>query len=190
MFVRLKMKVLKFSYFDKDDIYDKKRHFRSRIYEYTFVLDFLKDKPKTQTIHNTWCWGWEVHIQFANELSNYWEVINSDNDARKRKFLPPNFTAYDLVNKPTIKTDITLCISTLEHLPPKLHTKVLQNLLDGTNDWWYVICTFDVPPCVISELENFLWVKCKDVANRLSTHTSVIPQHEWDIQCIKLIIQK
>lgn len=185
------MRILQFKYFSKDDYSDIKRLAWSRIYEYPFVINTIKDLClDNPSIHNTWCWGWEIHLQFARELEQYWIIFNTDNDSRKRKYLPNNFMKYDLTEKCNYKSDIVLCVSTLEHLSDQV--LVLKNLLEATKDWWYLIVTLDSPPVDLLKIEEFLWAKCEWVEKKLNQYNSRIPNTAFidELNVVKLVIQK
>ena len=188
------MKILQFSYVGKDDLSDTKRQARSRCYEYKLVLDLLQKlknekKDWELIIHNSGCgWG-EIHLQFAKELENYWIVLNTDNESWHWGILPNNFIKYDLLTKCNYKSDIVLCISTLEHLRNPL--VALQNLIEATKEWWHIIITFDSPPVDLKQIEDYLWMKCKDIENKVNPKNSVIPNYAFDtINIVKLVIQK
>ena len=184
------MIVKKFSYFSNSDYYDLKWGQWSRIYEYPFVINTIKKLWLfNPTIHNTWCWGWDIHLQFAKELENYWIVLNTDNESWHWGILPNNFMKYDLLTKCNYKSDIVLCISTLEHLRNPL--VALQNLIEATKEWWYLIITLDSPPVDLKQIEDYLWMKCKDIENKVNPKNSVIPNYAFDtINIVKLVIQK
>lgn len=185
------MRVVEFSYFSKDDYSDNIRQARSRIYEYPFVINTIKELwLKNPKIHNTWCWGWEIHLDFARELENYWTVINSDNDNWRWKVQPNNYITYDLINKCNFTSEIVLCISTLEHLSDQV--AVLKNLIEATDEWWYIIVTLDSPPVDIKAIEEYLWVECKQVENKLNQWNSKLsnPAFREEINVVKLVIQK
>lgn len=184
------MKVLEFRYFSKDDLCDTKRLARSRCYEYPFVLETIKniwiDNP---IIHNTWCGWWDIHIKFSDELENYWTVINSDTDWIWDWKRNNEFMIYDIMKWWDIQADITLCVSTLEHLSNQV--LALQNLIKDTKEWWYLIITLDSPPVDIKAIEEYLWVECSDTTNRLNPKNSVCPHPDWDwINIVKLVIKK
>ena len=170
---------------------------KSSSYLNAFVLDFLDKLKKNNigtmnnvSIHNTWCWGWELHLRFAKELENYWGiVINSDVDTIRWEWKPDHYAIYNILEKCNFKANIVLCVSTLEHLDNQI--KALENLLDSVREWWYLIITLDCPPVNLIEIENYLGVKCKDVKERLDPKNSVCSHYSWEwINIVKLIIQK
>ena len=187
------MKIIDFSYMSTKDKSDKKRTERSRVYEYQFVLDFVKEqfsKQRNLSIHNTWCWWWKVHLDFAKELEKHATiVINSDIDTIRWEWKPDHYAIYNILEKPNFPADIVLCISTLEHLENR--KLAIENLLEWVNVWWYLVVTLDSPPVPLWLLEEYLWVNCKDVKERLDPENSICPhdEREW-INIVKLIIQK
>jgi len=165
------MQVLEFRYMDKDDDINPFYEQRSRVYEYDFVfkrLDLWKDEIKT--IHNTSCWGWECHNLFAKWLEQFWKVVNSDNASWELETKPENFIECDITQPLPIKSDVNLCISTLEHLGEEQQEKALYNLIESANK--YIILTFDCPPVNVEKLEKYLWAKCVDAKNRLNPENS------------------
>ena len=184
------MQVLEFRFMSKDDYSETKREAWSRVYEYPFVLERLKKlNLDTPLIHNTGCgWAW-VHKDFAMELEKYWSVINSDNQSRDLEFKQSNFINYDLLKQCSFKADVTLCVSTLEHLDNQIWA--LRNLWEATEEWWYLICTFDCPPVNLHIVEDFVLWYCADTPNRLTPKNSIIPHPERDwINVVALVIKK
>lgn len=185
------MKVLEFRYFSKDDLCDTKRLARSRCYEYPFVLKTIKELwISNPIIHNTGCWWWQIHIQFSDELENYWTVINSDTDWIWDWKRNNEFMIYDIMKWWDIQADITLCVSTLEHLSNQV--LALNNLIEATKEWWYIIVTLDSPPVNIEAIESFLDCKCEWVETKLNQWNSKIknPAFTDEINVVKLVIQK
>jgi len=185
------MKVKLFEFMSKDEQpCDEQRQARSRIYEYPFVLKCIKMYWTWKTIHNTWCWGWEVHLKFAEELDKYWIVTNTDNDAWQRQTIPKNFMHYDILKECDFQSDIVLCVSTLEHLWNQV--LALQNLLEATKEWWLLIITLDSPPVDLKKIEEYLWVKCEWSESKLNQWNSKVPNplFEEEINVVKLVIQK
>lgn len=185
------MKVVEFKYFSKDDECDTKRLAWSRIYEYDWVLkQLLSLWIKEPLIHNSWCWGWTIHLEFAQELENYWTIINTDNDNWQWSKVPNNFLKYDILKSCNFEADIVLCISTLEHLSDQV--LALSNLIEATKEWGYIIVTLDSPPVNIEAIENFLWVKCEWVETKLNQWNSKIrnPAFTDELNVVRLVIQK
>jgi len=190
------MEILEFKYFSTNDPYDVKWEAWSRVYEYPFVIKWLQtiklenhgeewDYPR---IHNTGCWWGAIHLQFAEGLEKFWNLTSSDTDGRRDWGLPNNYKTYDILKQCGFQSEIVLCISTLEHLSDQV--LAIQNLLDATKDWWYLIITLDCPPIDLVKIEDFLWVKCEDVEDRLDTKNWVIPSIFENINVIKLVIKK
>ena len=184
------MKVLKFSYIDRNDESNPFYKQWSRNYEYDLVFKRLETLDLTgPTIHNTACWWWECHNLFSRWLEQFGNVLNSDNNSRPLENKPNNFIIQDITLPNILKNDITICVSTLEHLDPRDWIPTLQNLLNATER--YLILTFDTPPLNIALIEEFLWVKCEDVKERLTPQNSKYKHPTWDgINVVYLIIEK
>jgi len=157
------MEVKEFRFLSKNDIYNKKWICWSRIYEYEWILSKLQ--WENNTIHNTVCWFAWLHINFWYELEKYWKVTNSDYHKWDSNRIQ-NFIKYDIRNPKRKKFDYVLNISTLEHLKPHNTIKAFSNLLNQTNKT--LLLTFDYPRVDLKWLEEELWVKCKDVDERLN----------------------
>ena len=75
------MKIVEFRYLTRDDLFDKKYSAWSRIYEYPYVLNKLKqlNANEISMIHNT-SWGFEgCHVTFKNDLDDiYTNTLHSD----------------------------------------------------------------------------------------------------------------
>lgn len=138
------MEVLDFRFLKTVDNYDIKYSAWSRIYEYPFVLNTLKDLGCTNKsyIHNT-CWGFnEIHINFKNDLDNLYEnVIHSD----IRKSELKNTIIYDVKDElPEYKEyfDFVLNISTIQELSVSTDI-IINNLFKQVKKDGYLILTFD-----------------------------------------------
>ena len=181
-----------FHYMSKDAPYDLRWKNWSRAYEYHWVLNAIKSVCKhNMLIHNTCCGWWDIHLEFAEALKEYWTVINTDIETIRWDKKPDNYKICDILQPYELKADITLCISALEHLSNPI--QALDNLISKTNEWWYVICTFDCPPVNLWDIEHYLSEKCWDmpVEDRLDPVNSIYPHPEWKgINIISLIIQK
>lgn len=95
----ISFKVLEFRLFDSSDSRDERWEEWSRVYEYEFILEKVKNLSKTAqiSIHNT-CWGYQgIHLKFKDELeSKYSQVTNSD----MLSSALPNTQVYDLRKSP------------------------------------------------------------------------------------------
>lgn len=171
------MQVKEFRFLTTKDKSNQIREAWSRAYEYEWILNKLNDKQPL-SIHNTGCWGWDIHIAFAYELEKqFWScVINSDSWGWEMLNYPSNYREYNLLKKGNMLYDSVLCISTLEHLPKDEILKAFQNLLDQTLNDLYI--TFDYPEVNLEQFENYLWVKCIREWEILNPENSVVPHPE------------
>jgi hypothetical protein len=170
------MKVLKFSFFDKNDSYDLKFSHEicwSRIYEYPFALTEIKRtgilNPK---IHNA-SWGFrDIHLVFKTWLDIHYDTLHSD----IRKSSLYNTTCWDITtpSKHYEYFDIVINISTIEEIPKGNHVEIIKNHLDQVKPGGYFIFTFDYPGIKLSEVEDFVGQKIQIPITRLTPKNSIL----------------
>jgi len=192
------MKVIEFKFFDVSEKYDietyKDNSAWSRPYEYLYAEDKLNELINHGgRVHNS-AWGYEgIHIDFRNRLDQNYDCLHSDIVQNKYN-LETYF--YDLLKEDASlenQFDATVNISVLEHLPHKfLGTRLaIENLLKQTKSGGYLICTFDYPRVVLSELEEYLGVKCEEASDRLSGANSIVRNNRYEnLNIVGLVLQK
>ena len=197
------MKIVKFEYFsnssveNNDIFYDSCSEIRawSRIYEYPYVYNFIKDKFKNkQKIHNT-CWGLDntkCHVKFKNVLEDQFGIENVTNSDIKRSNLN-NTEIYDVTKKEDNykeRFDYVVNISAIEEIKFD-HLSIVKNLYSQVNENGYLILTFDLPGLQLSNIENFLNMKIDQVETVLNGSNSIIEYSRYShLNCGVLIIQK
>lgn len=172
-------KVEKFGFFSNEDPTDMLFQHEicwSRIYEYPFVLNEIKNSgiinPK---IHNC-SWGFrDMHVIFKTCLDlNYRNVYHSD--------ITPstlyNCSVWDITSPPRDSMrnnfDIVLNISTLEEVRHS-HIQVLENHLEQLTTNGLFVGTFDYPGLQLDEIEQYLGQKIKHFLPRLNPRNSRLP---------------
>ena len=171
-------KVLKFGFFSNQDTCDMLFQHEicwSRIYEYPFVLQEIKNTGlKDPFIHNC-AWGSkDIHLVFKTCLDvAYKNVYHSD-------ITPSTFFntyIWDITKQPRDSMlgqfDVVLNISTLEHVGED-HTTVLENHLVQLNKGGLFIATFDFSGLQAEKMENYLGQKIKDCYSKLSPRNSQV----------------
>lgn len=193
-----KFTVIDFRFANANDSYDNKyaqKDIWSRLYEYKYVIDFIKwnmlkdmEKPK---IHNT-SWGFMgIHTMFRDELDLIGECVHSDIVHSKER---PTYY-YDITtinNEFENKFDFVLNVSTIEHLDTKeLRIIAIENLFKQVKPNGYLILTFDYPRVSLPEIEAKFNVKCKASSNPLNGKNSTVPNiHYENLNIVYLIIKK
>lgn len=142
-----KFDLINFGLFDKNDSHDTKWIWWSRIYEYPWVIETIKETGlhDSTEIHNT-SWGYsELHLDFKQELEGLARtVINSDINVSRC----PNTFVYDITRKPPQlwkhRFNYVVNISTVEEIVGS-HLKVIHNLLLMVKPGGHLLLTFDLP---------------------------------------------
>jgi SAM-dependent methyltransferase len=195
------MIVTEFRYLTRDDMFDKKYIAWSRIYEYPYVLNMLKNlgANKNSMIHNT-SWGWEgCHVTFKDDLDNlYCNTLHSDIKLSNLN----NTTVYDITKPPGANLieqfDFVLNISTVEEVNYS-HLNIIQNLLKQVKSGGYLIITFDYNPknptgvgsIQLSKIEEHFNIKLYDIDNKISgINSENIEKRNQNLNCGVLVIQK
>lgn len=171
------MRIIDFSFFDITEPHDDKYNNWSRKYEYPWVLNRLSAYG-VKNVHNTSCGGsMDVHRQFAEELSKYYDTVHSDIDSTWGGRI-----YYD-VTKPYTqeKFDAVLNISAIEHIENAKPIEIINNLLSGVISGGVILITFDYPTVNLEELENDIGVKCLRASNPVT-------REEDGLQIIRLEI--
>ena len=188
-----KFKLLDFMYIDTLMMYDLKWGWWSRVYEYEFVLNTLKDLGCTtrSNLHNT-CWGWHgTHILFKNELeSRYPNIVNSDLRASRLE----NTTVYDVTSSCPPewvgKFDFVINVSTVEEINNS-HVEVIENLLKMVKVGGFLIATFDYPGIQLEMIEKLFDKKIHLTPNAVNGSTSAYPMDEYkDLNVGYFILQR
>lgn len=197
------MKIVKFEYFsnssveNNDMFYDSCAEIRawSRIYEYPYVYNFIKDKFKSgQKIHNT-CWGLDIcncHVRFKDVLEEHFGIESVVNSDIKRSNLN-NTSLYD-VTRPndsySESFDYVVNISAIEEIRFD-HLTIIKNLYAQVKEGGYLILTFDLPGLQLKNVEEFLNMKIGQVETALNGNNSMIVYTKYThLNCGVLIIQK
>jgi hypothetical protein len=195
------MKIIDFRYLTRSDLFNKKYLAWSRIYEYPYVLNVLKelDADATSIIHNT-SWGFEgCHVTFKDNLDDvYINTLHSDIKHSKLK----RTTTHDITKKAEAKFiehfDFVLNISTVEEVNYS-HVTIIQNLLEQVKVGGYLIITFDynvknttgVGSLQLKEVEQFLNIKLEDIDNKISgLNSENVEERNKLLNCGVLVIQK
>lgn len=190
--------VIDFRFAKVNDPYDMKYGLKdlwSRLYEYKYVLDFIKwnmlknmEKPK---IHNT-SWGYEgIHTTFRDELDVIGICIHSDIIYSTER----NTYYYDITTEEKTfqnQFDFVLNISTIEHLDTiRQRIIAIENLYKQVKVGGYLILTFDYPRVSLLEIEGLINAKCKLLINALNGGNSIVPNINYkDLNIVYLILRK
>lgn len=191
-------KVIDFRFVNITDNYDEKYKQDgawSRIYEYEYVINFIKwNKLKNFSIpeiHNT-SWGFEgVHVTFRDELDTIGKCIHSDivsSQFRETYYYDITTEQKDFENK----FDFVVNVSTIEHLNT-INDRIIsiENLFKQVKSGGYLILTFDYPSVKLIEIEELIGVKCKDSLDKLNGSNSINPNHIYsNLNIIYLILKK
>jgi len=173
------MKIKKFKFFSPVDYYDLKFQHEicwSRIYEYPFVLNEIKEHSiKDTKIHNA-SWGFrDIHLVFKTHLDMlYNNVTHSD--------IKPSTlynTEYWNITEPSSYSnqfDIIINVSTVEEVEFD-HVEIIKNHLNQLKDGGIFILTFDYPGLQLDYIEDFLQQKISEPDIRLTPRNSVLPDH-------------
>ena len=180
-------KIVKSEFITTDYKKEEKYKHWSRIYEWPYVIDVIKEiKPKS--IHNTSCGGLDegdcLHITFCKDIDSLCDkAIHSDiwggtyiGTEIKPEY--DNFIYYDITESFSGKNDMVLNISTLEHLPKDKIINAIDNLLSQLNVNGHMILTFDYPDIDINIIEDYFQCKIKISDNKINhAHLSVVLIH-------------
>jgi SAM-dependent methyltransferase len=153
-------KIIDFRFADVNDISDEKYALKdiwSRLYEYKYVADFIRNISKEDVkIHNT-SWGFiGIHTMFRDELDDIGECVHSDIvDSTER-----DTHYYDITEeekKFENNFDFVVNISTIEHLDSQvLRLTAIENLWKQVKTGGHLILTFDYPRVQLPEIENLI----------------------------------
>ena len=191
------MKVIEFKFFDISEKYDietyKDNNAWSRPYEYLYAENKLAQLiSHGERVHNS-AWGFEgIHIDFRKKIDESYDCLHSD--IVKNNFNLETYH-YDLLKEDVSlegQFDAVINISVLEHLPHRfLGTKLaIENLLKQVKPGGYLICTFDYPRVELTELEEYLGVKCDEADNRLSGANSIVKNNKYEnLNIVGLVLQ-
>lgn len=189
-----KFTVIDFRFANANDLYDNKyaqKNIWSRLYEYKYVLDFIRANNEKPKIHNS-SWGFMgIHTMFRDELDTIGECVHSDIVHSKER---PTYY-YDITTEEkTFKDnfDFVLNVSTIEHLNTKeLRIIAIENLFKQVKPNGYLILTFDYPRVSLPEIETMFNVKCKVSSNPLNGKNSIVPNINYkDLNIVYLIVKK
>lgn len=188
--------VIDFRFAKATDNYNLKYKAWSRIYEYQYVIDFIKmNKYKDfsiSEIHNT-SWGFEdVHVLFRDDLDLVGKCVHSDivhSNYRDTYYYDITTENIEFVNK----FDFVINISTIEHLETiEIINQSIENLFKQVKPGGYLILTFDYPRVNLTEIELFIGTKCvfneNDVLN--GSNSKIIDDRYKDLNIIYLILKK
>lgn len=190
--------VIDFRFANANDQYDvnyAQKNIWSRLYEYHYVLDFIRhnlnestEKPK---IHNS-SWGFMgIHTMFRDELDTIGECVHSDISNSTER---PTYY-YDItVEEKSFenKFRFVLNISTIEHLINKEKRIVaIKNLYKQVEPNGFLIITFDYPSVNLFEIEQIVNAKCELSSNPLNGANSIIKNENYkNLNIVYLILKK
>ena len=189
-------KIIDFRFAETTDTHDLKYSAWSRIYEYPYVIDFIKlNKIKSDIeniqIHNT-SWGFEgVHVMFRDELDTLGKCVHSDivtSEFRETYYYDITEESKEFENK----FDFVLNVSTIEHLNNVNQRLIaIENLFKQVKNGGYLILTFDYPRVNLLEIETLVETKCKRTTVALNGENSANPNKIYkDLNIIYLILRK
>ena len=173
------MKLKKFKFFSPQNYSDLKFQHEicwSRVYEYPFVLNEIKEYGlKNPKIHNA-SWGFrDIHLVFKTYLDIlYNNVVHSD--------IKPstlyNTEYWNIKEASTYSNhfDIIINVSTVEEVKHD-HVEIIKNHLTQLKDGGIFILTFDYPGLQLDRIEDFLQQKITEPTERLSPKNSILPDN-------------
>ena len=181
------IRIIKSEFINTDYKKDEKYKHWSRVYEWPYVIDAIKEiKPKS--IHNTSCGGLDegdcLHITFCKDIDKLCKkTTHSDiwGGGYKGTEVKPefdNFIYYDITKPYGEKSDMVLNISTLEHLPKDEILSAIDNLLDQLNVNGHMILTFDYPDIDVKLIEEYFGCEISVKENKIDNgYLSVVLIH-------------
>lgn len=198
------MEVIDFRFLTTKDNADKKWIAWSRVYEYTYVIDKLKQLNimENSLIHNT-SWGFTgCHVLFKEELDKlYPNCIHSD---IRKSDLDKTFI-YDITQPIEDKYknyfDVVINVSTIEEVGYN-NVSIIINLLEQVKKGGYLILTFDYDKNTniegngsinLNSVSEFVGksILNDDPINNITGLNSICSESRWGhLQCGVLIIQK
>lgn len=173
------MIVKKFSFFSPDDIYDLKFQHEicwSRIYEYPFVLNEIKNyQISNPKIHNA-SWGFrDIHLVFKTYLDIHYDTIHSD--IKHSSFYKTEYWNICEQSKYQNYFDIVINVSTIEEVEFD-HIEVLKNHLNQLIPGGLLILTFDYPGFQLERIQDFLNCEILNPSVRLGPKNSQLPDQK------------
>lgn len=186
--------VIDFRFAKFTDNHDLKYKAWSRIYEYQYVIDFIKINKDISIpeIHNS-SWGFEgVHVLFHDDLDLIGECIHSDivhSEYRNTYYYDITTENREFANK----FNFVINVSTIEHLETSdVIYKSIENLFKQVKPGGYLILTFDYPRVNLSEIESFIEHKCtydvKDILN--GSNSKIVDERYENLNIVYLILKK
>jgi hypothetical protein len=177
------MNLIKFSFFDRNDEYDLRFSHEicwSRVYEYPFVLNEIKNTGfKNPKVHNC-SWGFrDIHLVFKTWLDIHYDTLHSD--IRTSTFY--NTRHWDITQPSEFKEhfDIVINISTIEEIPKGDHIQIIKNHLDQVKPEGFLIFTFDYPGLKLAEVETFVNQKIIIPKERLNPKNSILQDKKLNL---------
>jgi SAM-dependent methyltransferase len=169
--------IIKYEFITNDYPIELKYIHWSRIYEWKYVLDKLKE-IKPNSIHNTACGGLNygdcLHLTFCNDIEQYSNnVIHSDVWGRlnyigiEKKPEKENFIFYDILVPNSNSFDVVLNISTIEHLNGDDILLAFDNLYNQVNSGGHLILTFDYPDVNLNIINKRIDATPLNFSNRI-----------------------
>jgi SAM-dependent methyltransferase len=185
--------VVDFRFAKSTDDFDLKYRAWSRIYEYQYVLDFIRNTQiESPNIHNS-SWGYEgVHVIFRDELDLIGKCTHSD--IIHSEFRDTFY--YDITtenNEFENKFDFVINISTIEHLKTSEDRLTsIKNLFKQVKPGGYLILTFDYPRVNLTEIEFLINKKCTRGGNKElnGSNSKIVDERYKDLNIVYLILKK
>jgi SAM-dependent methyltransferase len=199
------MNIIDFRFLKVSDCAESKWTAWSRVYEYEYVLNKIKELGgnNTSKIHNT-SWGFTgCHVLFKEELDRLY--INSlHSDIHKSELISTMY--YDITqpihDKYKNYFDFVINISTVEEVGYD-NVKIIKNLLEQVRPGGYLIITFDyndsnsfnegcgsINLTKVSEFINKT-IQNDEPEKNINGNNSICPQSiHSHLQCGVLVIQK
>jgi hypothetical protein len=198
------MEIVDFRFLTTDDEADSKWIAWSRVYEYTYVINKLKELNIAQDalIHNT-AWGFAgCHVLFKEELDRlYPNCLHSDiREPELDKTIIYDITK-PIEDKYKNYFDVVINISVIEEVNEN-NVSIIMNLLEQVKIGGYLILTFDYNKDMNIQgngsisLDTVSTFVGKNIENDNSTNNingvnSICPEPRWaHLQCGVLAIKK
>lgn len=173
------MKLKKFKFFSPHDRYDLKFQHEicwSRVYEYPFVLNEIKEHGLSNPIIHNASWGFrDIHLVFKTYLDLlYKNTVHSDIKISTLY----NTEYWNIIEASAYSNyfDVIINVSTVEEVKYD-HVEIIKNHLNQLKDGGIFILTFDYPGLELDSIEEFLQQKIAEPIERLTPKNSILPDN-------------